>query len=196
MADSFFDDAYLGTPPWDIPGPQPVFVALAEAGEITGRVLDVGCGSGENALYLAGRGLAVVGIDSSPRAIAKATRKSSERGLDTTFVVGDALSLEEVEGLGSFETVIDSGCFHSLADEQRGRYTACVASVLSAGGRYRMACFSDSEPGDWGPRRVTGQEIRDLFRAGWVVEAIEPAVFSTLLPGGEAKAWMVKISRA
>lgn len=195
MADSFFDDAYLGTPPWDISGPQPAFVLLAEGGEITGRVLDVGCGSGENALYLASRGLRVVGVDASPRAITQAKHKSQERGLDTVFAVGDVLGLGEIEGLGSFDVVIDSGCFHTFADQQRNQFVASLAAILKAGGRYRMLCFSDAEPGDWGPRRVTAQEIRDVFSAGWVVESIEPGAFSTLLPGGESKAWMAKISR-
>ena len=59
---SAFDEAYTsGRPPWDISQPQPAFVALAQAGRITGKVLDVGCGTGENALFLGQRGLVVEG---------------------------------------------------------------------------------------------------------------------------------------
>jgi 2-polyprenyl-3-methyl-5-hydroxy-6-metoxy-1,4-benzoquinol methylase len=81
MPEGWFDDAYRGTPPWDIGRRQPAFVELALAGEIVGRVLDVGCGTGENALYLAQKGLVVAGVDGSPRAIHKAKEKAAERGL-------------------------------------------------------------------------------------------------------------------
>jgi len=59
----FFEKAYHGTPPWDIGRPQREFVRLEEAGKISGDVLDVGCGTGENALFLAGCGHAVWGVD-------------------------------------------------------------------------------------------------------------------------------------
>ena len=60
-----FDASYAGTPPWDIGRPQPAFLALAEAGTIRGRVLDVGCGTGEHALMAASMGLEATGIDSA-----------------------------------------------------------------------------------------------------------------------------------
>ena len=58
MGPDQFESMYLGQAPWDIPGPQPAFVALEEAGAIRGSVLDAGCGTGENALYLASRSVA------------------------------------------------------------------------------------------------------------------------------------------
>src|ERR1700687_4973493 len=82
-----FDASYAGTPPWDIGRPQPAFLALAEAGAIRGRVLDVGCGTGEHALMAAGLGLESVGIDSAATAIAIAERKGRERGLAGRFLV-------------------------------------------------------------------------------------------------------------
>src|SRR6202521_1766810 len=108
ISDSEFDKAYTsGRPPWDIGQPQPAFVALAGAGRITGKVLDVGCGTGENALFLCQRGLEVGGLDLSSVAIAEARTKAQARGVVARFVVGsalDVLSLEE-----TFDTVIDSG---------------------------------------------------------------------------------------
>jgi SAM-dependent methyltransferase len=65
-----FDAMYAGTPPWDIGRPQPAFLELAERGELRGRVLDVGCGTGEHALMAASFGLEATGIDTSPTAIA------------------------------------------------------------------------------------------------------------------------------
>ena len=65
----FFESAYEGTPPWDIGRPQPEFVRLEAGGEIRGSVLDVGCGTGENALHMAAKGHDVWGIDGAPTAI-------------------------------------------------------------------------------------------------------------------------------
>jgi 2-polyprenyl-3-methyl-5-hydroxy-6-metoxy-1,4-benzoquinol methylase len=71
-----FDSSYEGTPPWDIGHPQPAFLALARSGALTGRVLDVGCGTGEHALMAAELGLDATGIDFSPRAIRLAEQKA------------------------------------------------------------------------------------------------------------------------
>ena len=77
----FFDSAYRGTPPWDIGRPQKEFVELVRRGEISGSVLDIGCGTGEHALFFAGEGYEVWAIDSAPLAIQKAKEKAAERGL-------------------------------------------------------------------------------------------------------------------
>jgi 2-polyprenyl-3-methyl-5-hydroxy-6-metoxy-1,4-benzoquinol methylase len=77
----FFNSAYEGTPPWDIGRPQKEIIRVTEDGEISGRVLDVGCGTGENALYLAGLGFDVWGTDAVPSAIGKAKEKAKKRGI-------------------------------------------------------------------------------------------------------------------
>ena len=97
MSVTHFIEAYKGKPPWDIGRPQPAFEALADAGEIAGPVLDAGCGTGENTLFLAARGLEVVGVDAVEAAVEAARRKAVARGLDAEFLVHDALALE---GLG------------------------------------------------------------------------------------------------
>ena len=125
-----FDDAYRGTPPWDIGGPQPAFVALAEQGVIQGSVLDAGCGTGENALYFASLGHETWGMDGAPAAIEQARQKAPERGLPVEFRVHDALALE---GLGrTFDTVTDSGLFHVFGDEDRARYVESLGHVLGS----------------------------------------------------------------
>src|SRR5919109_3846614 len=88
-----FNFLYTVTPPWDIGRPQPAFVALAQAGAIRGRVLDVGCGTGEHALMAAGLGLEATGVDAAPTAIAIARGKARDRGLTARFLVWDALRL-------------------------------------------------------------------------------------------------------
>jgi SAM-dependent methyltransferase len=185
-----FESAYHGTPPWDIGRPQPAIVRLAETDQISGAVLDVGCGTGENAIYLAERGLAVTGIDGAPTAIRKARAKAKSRGLDIRFEVADALDLSLPK---SFDTVIDSGLFHVFSDDERTRFTESLGRVVRPGGTYVMMCFSEREPGDWGPRRVTQAEIRSAFGAGWRVNSIDPSAFET--NGGDAQAWLASISR-
>ena len=85
MSKEHFESAYQETAPWDIPGRQPAFVGLEEAGEIRGSVLDAGCGTGENALYLASRGHEVWGLDFIPVAIEGAKRRRRSGGWASIF---------------------------------------------------------------------------------------------------------------
>ena len=189
-----FDDAYRGTPPWDIPQPQPTFVALSEAGVVRGSVLDAGCGTGENALYFASQGHETWGIDGAPAAIEKARQKALERSLSVEFRIHDALALE---GLGrTFDTVTDSGLFHVFGNEDRARYVEGLARVLDSGGRYFMLCFSDRQPGAFPlPRRVTQEEIRATFADGWRVDEIVEARFAQRFFPEGAFAWRCSITR-
>jgi 2-polyprenyl-3-methyl-5-hydroxy-6-metoxy-1,4-benzoquinol methylase len=190
---TFFDKAYEDVPPWDTGRPQPAIVALEEAGEIEGSVLDAGCGSGENALYLAGQGHEVLGVDAVPRAIEIAREKARERGVTAEFRVHDVLDLPSLGR--SFDTVIDAGLFHTLSDEDRPRYVRGLAAVLRPGGTYFMIAFSDLEPPGYGPRRVTQAEIRDAFAGGWRVNWIRPATFDTRIRPKGPRAWLSSIVR-
>ena len=166
-----FEAIYAAQAPWDIGKPQKAFIDVAE--QITGSVLDAGCGTGENALYFAGRGFKVTGIDFLEEPIQRAKRKAAERGLEATFLVKDALTLGNWSV--RFDNLIDSGLFHVFGDDDRRRYVAGLASVLKPSGRLFLLCFSDEEPGTQGPRRVSKQELHDAFADGWSVESIEPS---------------------
>ncbi len=192
MGTRTFEEMYKGVPPWEIDGPQSEIVHLAEQGEIRSAVLDVGCGTGENTLYLAELGFEVVGIDIVPTAVEKALNRGKERSLAATFLVWDALKLQE---LGRrFNTVIDSGFFHVLPDKKRPLFVKSLASVLDLGGTYLMMCFSEHEPGSWGPRRVTQAEIRESFRQGWHINTIREAKFDTNLGSRKCNAWLSSIT--
>jgi SAM-dependent methyltransferase len=181
-------------PPWDIGGPQAAFVRLAESGLLSGRVLDPGCGTGEHTLLAAAHGADAVGIDVSANAIDKARRKAAERGVAARFEVGDALALDRL-GL-TFDTVLDSGLFHVFDDEARARYVESLAAVLAAGGRIYLMCFSDREPGDWGPRRVRQAEIRAAFVDGWSIADIVADSFAlTMGDARTAQSWLATIDR-
>ncbi len=200
MDPEIFEKAYEGQAPWDIGGPQPEIVRLAEEGAIQGAVLDVGCGTGENALYLAERGFDVRGIDFIPKAIELARAKAVERGLGVHFQVGDALQLEVLGR--TFDTVIDCGLFHTFSDEERPVFVTGLARVVRPGGMAYLLCFSDQEPPGQGPRRVSQEEIRSAFRPWWDIvsitetrfQAIEDPQAPRFSPGGP-RAYLVTLRR-
>ena len=195
---STFESLYADQPPWDIGKPQKAFIDVAD--QITGSILDAGCGTGENALFFASRGHKVTGIDFLAEPIKRAKLKAAERGLTATFLVMDAMAIKELPEV--FDTVIDSGLFHVFSDEDRRHYVEGLASVLKPDGRLFLLCFSDEEPGVQGPRRVSAKEIRDAFAEGWAVESIEPSRYEvrpdlkdTAFSDGGPKAWMVVARR-
>jgi cyclopropane fatty-acyl-phospholipid synthase-like methyltransferase len=166
------------------------------ADQIAGRVLDAGCGTGENALFFAGRGCQVTGIDFLEEPIKRAKKKADDRKIAATFLVKDALTL--TQWTERFDNALDSGLFHVFPDADRKKYVQGLSTVLKPGGRVFLMCFSDEEPGTQGPRRVSKKELQDAFAAGWHIESIQPARFEvapdlkdfTFSEGGP-KAWFV-----
>ena len=189
----FFDSAYKGTPPWDIGRPQKEFVELVRRGEISGSVLDIGCGTGEHALFFAGEGYEVWGVDSATLAIQKAREKADGRGLKVHFCVLNALDLSRLNR--KFDTATDSGLFHTLSDEDRPIFVDNLSAILSPAGKYFMLCFSELEPAGYGPRRITKREIQDSFREGWSINYIRPAVFESRTRVEGPRAWFSSISK-
>jgi SAM-dependent methyltransferase len=180
-------------PPWEIDGPQPVVVELAASGQLRGRVLDVGCGSGENAIVVAQHGARVLGIDLSPRAIEQASEKARAKGVAVRFQIADALRLDRLDEV--FEAVIDSGTFQAFFnDDMRSLYASSLANVVRPGGVVYLTCVSDRDESDRGPRRVTEAEIRSTFARGWVVEELRECVRQRRV--GPFKAWLATIRRA
>ena len=194
-----FETLYAGQAPWDIGKPQKPFLDVAD--QISGSVLDAGCGTGDAALFLAGRGGKVTGIDFLEEPIKRAKRKAAERGSSATFLVKDALTLKE--WAERFDNVIDSGLFHVFSDEDRKTYVAGLMTVLKPGGRLFLMCFSDEEPGTQGPRRVSKKELHDAFAQGWDIESIQASRIETrpdlkdfTFSEGGPKAWLAVIRRA
>ena len=191
-----WDDSYTGpAPPWDIGRPQPAFLRLADAGALSGTLLDAGCGTGEHTILAARRSAQALGIDVSPRAIEIARGKAADSGVEAIFQVLDALSLDTLSQ--SFDTILDSGLFHVFDDDTRSRYVTAVHAALRPGGHLHLMCFSDRQPGDWGPRRVTQDELRAAFSSGWHIDSLTPDRFD-INPGlgaPTAEAWLADIRR-
>lgn len=188
-----WDAPYAEVPPWDIGRPQTPFIELADGDRLHGRVLELGCGTGEHTLLAAERGLEATGVDLAPRAIAKARAKAQLRGLDARFLVLDAL---EVDNLGeTFDVVIDCGFFHVLSDVARARLGDVLRRAMAPGATYHLLCFSDKVPGDAGPRRIRRDEIRTAFADGFSVDSITESSIEATFLDVPVPAWFATITR-
>ena len=184
-----------GPAPWDTGRPQPAIVRVASDGGFAGPVLDAGCGAGENALHIASLGLPVLGVDVAETALAIARAKAAERGIEVEFAAADALQLKRLGRM--FETVLDSGLFHTFDDGERPEYVASLASVIKHRGTLYVLCFSD-EGTDAGPHPVSQEELRAAFSPGdgWCIAAIEPDRLQTgYHSDAGAPAWLATIKR-
>lgn len=190
----FFVSAYEGAPPpWDLGRPQRDLVGVFDELGISGSAVDLGCGTGENVLELARRGVDAWGVDSTPFAVATAEKKRDERGLSARFVCGDALDLA---ALGRrFDTVLDCGLFHVIAEEERLRYVRELPSVLGPGGRFLMLGFRTSGTRERGPRGYTPDELR-AYLAGWKEVFLRPATYETNDREHGEPAWLSLFERA
>ena len=191
MSYDSFNEFYEGTPPWEIARPQPAVAELAERGGFTGRVIDVGCGTGENSLLLASRGHTVLGVDGADRAVEKARAKARQRQLDAEFTVADAFQLT---GLGrQFDTALDSAFLHIPGNtaENRRIYTAQLASVLESGG---WAHFLEiSEQSGEHPSLTSAEIVGSLGTDSWKNAEVSTATYAGT--DGDIPAWLVSVQR-
>lgn len=203
MVDAPYEPAYTAgaRPPWDLDGPTPFVAELADDGRMRGAVLDAGCGTGENALFLAVRGHEVVGADAAPTAIARARAKAVARGIAAVFVHADVTALPGPAD--RFDTALDSGLFHCLDATAQARYAAELHRVCRAGARLHLLCLSEAN--DLGPRRsgfgthgVDETELRAAFDGTWNLDELSPRTTIVHVPGHGEQArhyWLVRLIR-
>jgi SAM-dependent methyltransferase len=163
----------LGITPWerdDVPAP---VRELAERYAIPDRALDVGCGTGRDAVYLSKRGWSVTGVDATPQALQGAKRRASEAQAEVNWVLGDVAQLGSLPIGDGYTLVLDRGCFHGLADAERTGCAAGITSVTSPDARLLMLAFHPRKRG-LGPRGVTREQIEANFGPAWQLVSSTP----------------------
>lgn len=169
-----------GTPPWVI-GARPELVHLVTTGVLTpGRAIDLGCGVGDNAIFLAQHGFTVTAIDYSPAAIERARAKARDAKVDVTFTVDDLTRLRNVHG--PFDLLVDYGTFDDLNTRDRDAYVREVTALAAPGARFLLWCF------EWELRRwerlaiailpfgglaLTPGEVTERFSHSFDIERID-----------------------
>ena len=185
---------YAAQPRWDIGRPQPAFRALAEAGAITGRVLDVGCGTGEHVLMCAAMGLDATGVDIAAGAIRAAERKAQQRGLTARFLRHDVRKLAELGE--TFDTALDCGLLVHVVDDEPDRtaFLDGLRAVVRSGGRYFVLCFREPQA-DSRARHVMRDEVAAWFADGWRADSIEETVLDSRTDEDGIPGWLIALTR-
>ncbi len=194
-ASSAWDAAYRQAPAWEIGRAQGVFVSADQAGFLCGRLLDIGCGTGETTLLAAQAGARALGIDVSRLAIKIARARAEDRGISAEFRVAD---ITDFGWTGPpFDTAIDSGTFHLFGGPARAAYVSAVHDGLRPGGTLYLLCARADRAGGWGPPGLSRADLSDSFSDGWQILSIEPSQFEVMpaagVPGVDA--WFVTVTR-
>ena len=144
-------------PAWDIGKPQQALIDYLSQNRPQ-TAIDIGCGTGSSATYMANKGIKTTGIDFSKNAIKQAKAKKSKN--KPLYAIKDVLKLIYAN---KFDFAYDSGCFHMLEPEKRKKYALVINKLLKKQGRLLLLCFSEHEP-DWGgPYRIIKQELEETF---------------------------------
>jgi 2-polyprenyl-3-methyl-5-hydroxy-6-metoxy-1,4-benzoquinol methylase len=188
----------MTTPPWDNKAPKDTVVAWQTQGLVHGDVLDIGCGLGDNAVYLAQQGFNVTGLDISPTALITAERRAKDAAVSVKFAPADSTKLDGYTD--AFDTVVDSGMFHCLDDDGKRRYAAAVHRASRDGATLLLSCFSDanSAEAEWPLPAVTEQTLRDVLGgAVWDILSLEPSSVRGDEDGAEIEMafWLVHAQR-
>ena len=186
----------ITTPPWDTKAPKENVIAWHEAGLVHGEVLDIGCGLGDNAIYLATQGHSVTGLDISPTALITAERRAKDAGVDVRFAVADATELDGYAD--AFDTVIDSGMYHCLDDDGKRSYAAAVHRATRPGATLLLGAFSDANAQDreWSRAMVTEQTLREtLGGACWEITSLTSETVQLPHEDTDAAIWLVQAQR-
>jgi len=188
MTHPSWNDSYASgePPPWDSGTPDPMLIAMIESHVIEpGRTLEVGCGTGTNAIYLAEHGFDVVGVDVAPSAIEHARASAHGR---CRFETLDFLN-EAAPG-GPFQFVFDRGCFHTFDEEdERARFAQHVAGILVTGGMWLSLIGStEGAPRAGGPPRRSARDVMNAIEPSLEILEFRSGEFG--VRGEALRAWL------
>lgn len=182
-----WNESYAGGQlPWDTGQPEPLLVEFVTSNTVPpGSALEIGAGTGTNAIWMAERGFDVFGVDVAPLAVERAQAKMEGRALRCRFAVWNVLSAPPPGG--PFPFVFDRGCFHVFDEpEERERFAAQVAAVLAPGGLWLSLIGStEGPPREIGPPRRSAREVTLAIEPALEIVELRSAEFL----GSNAKAW-------
>lgn len=138
----FYNFMYLTNPPWDTGITPPELVSFVESYP-PGKALDLGCGTGTNAIYMAQKGWEVSGVDFVGRAIRTARRKARQAGVQVKFYLDDVTRLKGITG--PFYLILDIGCFHNLQGREKITYIQNLERLLDTGGTFLIYGFIQTD---------------------------------------------------
>jgi SAM-dependent methyltransferase len=157
----------IGLTPWDREQvPRPVTELVDELSSAPGRALDIGCGTGRDAVFLASRGWTATGVDGVPRSIDRARQRARKAGAEVNWVLGDVTALPSLGIAGDYDLVLDRGCFHGLSDDERRRCAAGITAVAAPRAQMLMNAFHPRARG-LGPEGIEQQDLEGYFRDAW-----------------------------
>jgi SAM-dependent methyltransferase len=160
----------MGKPHWDSGAVPPEVIALAESDHAQ-TALDLGCGTGTSAIYLAQRGLAVVGVDFTPQAIATARDKARRADVTVDFRIGDVTRLDSLGVHEPFDLALDVGCFHGLDATGRARYAEQLARLTHSGSMFLL--WGLDQPELFVKYSVTAEKVQQAFAPNFATSRIE-----------------------
>jgi SAM-dependent methyltransferase len=173
-----------GETPWDTGRPSSELVrVLAEEGIGPGRAVELGCGTGTNAVWLATQGFEVTALDLIPLAVEQARRRAEGAGVRAAFLVGDVLN-PPGELAGPFDFVFDRGCYHVVRREDVGAYLRTLQSLTRPGTLALVLTGNAREPHDPGPPVVSEEEIRAELGSVFKVVRLREFRFDQVEAGG------------
>ena len=138
-----FNFWYFRKPPWDSGISPPELLEFIQ-NHPAGKAIDLGCGTGTNAITLARAGWQVTGVDFAPRAIRMAGKKIKQAGIQADLRVGDVTKLKDISG--PFDLALDIGCFHGLPQQGKQDYLSQLDRLLAPNGFWLMYGFFRPAP--------------------------------------------------
>ncbi|CAF3413841.1 unnamed protein product [Rotaria socialis] len=186
----FFRISGTGEGHWETERPQPAISKLVEQGIFHGEVLDIGCGIGDNAIYIGKHtnNVSITATDLVPKAIEVAREKAQKANVNIRFEVVDMIAdLSTTTNLkqNSYDVIFEAAVFHVFSNKDRLIYIKNLEFLIKPNGLYIQLCFSEKETREGGPRRIKKSDLYELFSSqnGWTIESIEDDVYETTLFG-------------
>jgi SAM-dependent methyltransferase len=169
----FYNTMYRFTKPdWDTGITPPEVTTAIEKFDQPGRALDLGCGTGTNAIYLAQHGWQATGVDFSPKALELARDKARRVGINVELHLGDVTRLDFLRG--PFDLILDVGCLHGLDRESRTRYAEQLRRLTRPGSKFLL--FGFAHPVFFGRYHLAPEEVRALFEPAFALNRVHPAI--------------------